>query len=92
MPVCAHLPCHTCVPCCDFTLGLVPTRANFTAFASGIWVGLGGMKVSWPGVEAGRGVSCVGGLVILLGECVPACVRDIAQPHLLYTQHKRGTG
>lgn len=91
MPVCAHLPCHTRAPCCEFTLGLVPTRANFTAFASGIWVSLGGMRVSWPGVQVGRAGLLCGWPRPTPGERVPACERQ-SSASLTYTQHERGTG
>lgn len=46
--VCVHLASCTCVPCCDFTVGLVPTQADFTLLAPPAGVRAGGVRGEMP--------------------------------------------
>lgn len=46
--VCAPAVLHTRVPCCDFTVGLVPIPAGFTLLVSLIGVSAGGVKGEMP--------------------------------------------
>lgn len=48
MRVCAPAMLHLCVPCCDFTVSLVPPWANFTLLAPPTGVSAGGGKGEMP--------------------------------------------
>lgn len=53
--VCTPAMLHTRVPCCDFTVGLVPTGTHLTLLAPLTGVNAGGMKgeVPWSGNRRG---------------------------------------